>query len=207
MLSYEQKLAEFTAGKSLIRLPQPIPDRADVGCDACGSNHPRTLYALMESESNRHYFVGNTCLKELVKLGVILRRFGRESGQSVFEKEMKLRALGGLEQVRSSSAELAQLKLLQSDLESPNADTQPADTSGEALIPMVLILESPEHYQSVISFTTARGVAHGWGSAVEPRYTKRWRQGAEGGLVLEEVKEENPFASRRCLTSTESNLF
>ncbi len=91
MLSYEQKLAAFTEGKSLIRLPRPIRDRADVCCDACGSNHPRTLYALKESDSNRHYFVGNTCLKELVKLGVILRRFGRESGQAAYETEMKLR--------------------------------------------------------------------------------------------------------------------
>ena len=82
MLSYEQKLAAFTEGKSLIRLPRPIRDRADICCDACGSNHPRTLYALKDSESNRNYFVGNTCLKELVKLGVILRRFGRESGQA-----------------------------------------------------------------------------------------------------------------------------
>ena len=91
MLSYEQKLAAFTEGKGLIRLPRPIRDRADICCDACGSNHPRTLYALKESASNRHYFVGNTCLKELVKLAVILRRFGRESGQAAYETEMKLR--------------------------------------------------------------------------------------------------------------------
>ena len=89
MPSYDQKLAAFTEGKSLIRLPRPIRDRADASCDACGSNHPRTLYALRESVSDRYYFVGNTCLKELVKLGVIRRRFGKESGQSAYEKEME----------------------------------------------------------------------------------------------------------------------
>ena len=201
MLSYEQKLAEFTEGKNLIRLPRPIRDRADVCCDACGSNHPRTLYALKESESNRHYFVGNTCLKELVKLGAILRKFGRESGQSVFEEEMKLRASDGLEPGGSNSTVPSQLELPQPNLSSASPDIPPADSSGQPLTPMVLILESPDHYQAVVSFISSQGVAYGWGSAREPRSTKHWRQGGERGLVLEEMKEENPFASRRCLTT------
>ena len=200
MLSYEQKLAEFTEGKSLIRLPRPIRDRADICCDACGSNHPRTLYALKDSGSNRHYFVGNTCLKELVKQGAILRRFGRESGQAAFENEMNLRALGPDGQNGSSSPDLAGPSAAPPGSEPTTEDACAATNFGErALLPSVLILESPDHYQAVVSFISSQGVAYGWGSALEPRYTKTWRQGGERGLVLEEVNEETPNAPGLCL--------
>ena len=72
--------------------------------------------------------------------------------------------------------------------------------SERILLPSVLILESPDHYQAVVSFISPRGVAYGWGCALEPRYTKAWRQGGERGLVLEEVNEETPNAPSLCLT-------
>ncbi len=166
MLSYEQKLAAFTEGKSLVRLPRPIRDRADICCDACGSNHPRTLYALRDSGSDRHYFVGNTCLKELVKLGVILRRFDRESGQAAYENEMTLRASGPDGQNGSSSADLASPSASPPGSEPTTEDEGAGTTFSErALLPSVLILESPDHYQAVVSFISSQGVAYGWGSA------------------------------------------
>ena len=91
MLTYEQRLAEFAHGKRLLRLPRPVRDRADAFCDACGSSQPRTLYTLKDLESERYYFVGDTCLKQLAKSGAVLRRYGRESGQKAYESEMELR--------------------------------------------------------------------------------------------------------------------
>ena len=91
MTTYEQKLTLFSQGKRLLRLPRPVRNRADAFCDACGSTWPRTLYPLKELDSGRHYFVGDTCLKELAKLGAIPRRYGRESGQKAYESEMELR--------------------------------------------------------------------------------------------------------------------
>ena len=88
MLTYEQKLAEFAHGKRLLRLPRPVRDRSDAFCDACGSSQPRTLYTLKDLESERYYFVGDTCLTKLTKSGAVLRRYGRESGQKAYESEM-----------------------------------------------------------------------------------------------------------------------
>ena len=191
MLSYEQKLAAFTEGKSLIRLPRPIRDRADSCCDAYGSNHPRTLYGLKESVSNRHYFIGNTCLKELVKIGAILRRFGRESGQSAYETEMKLRSSGTEEQIIHPPEDPGGFSDTRPDSGSTARDPgAPAPIRERTVLPSVLILESPDHYQAVVSFVSSQGVAYGWGCALEPRFVKAWRQGGEGGLVLEEVNEE-----------------
>ena len=91
MLTYEQRLAEFAIGKRLLRLPRPVRDRADAFCDACGSSQPRTLYTLKDLESERYYFVGDTCLTKLAKSGAVFRRYGRESGQKAYESEMELR--------------------------------------------------------------------------------------------------------------------
>ncbi len=90
MLTYEQRLAEFAHDKKLLRLPRPVRDRADAFCDACGSSQPRTLYSLKDLESERYYFVGDTCLTKLAKGGAVLRRYGRESGQKAYESEMEL---------------------------------------------------------------------------------------------------------------------
>ena len=91
MLTYEQRLAEFAHGKRLLRLPRPVRDRADAYCDACGSNQPRTLYALKDLSRDRYHFVGDTCLTKLAKRGAVLKRYGRESGQKAYESEMAQR--------------------------------------------------------------------------------------------------------------------
>ena len=92
MSTYEEKLSEFSQGKRLQRLPYPVRDRADAYCDACGSSLPRTLYAIKDLESERYFFVGETCLKELANRGAVLRSYGRESGQKSYESEMLIRA-------------------------------------------------------------------------------------------------------------------
>jgi ribosomal protein S14 len=105
MANYEQRLTGFAGGKRLLRLARPLRDRADASCDACGSPRPRTLYALKDLNSNRHYFVGDNCLRELAKRGAILRRYGRESGREEYETEMQLRGKESHDVKDSSSVE------------------------------------------------------------------------------------------------------
>ncbi len=91
MVTYEQRLSEFAHGKRLLRLPRPVRGRADANCDACGSNQPRTLYALKDLSRGRYHFVGDTCLTKLAKSGAVLKRYGRESGHKAYESEMAQR--------------------------------------------------------------------------------------------------------------------
>ncbi len=114
---------------------------------------------------------------------------------------MTLRASGRDGQNGSPSADLASPSASPPDSEPTTEDAGAATAFSErVLLPSVLILESPDHYQAVVSFISSQGVAYGWGSAREPRYTKTWRQGGERGLVLEEVNEESPNAPGLCLT-------
>ena len=73
MTTYEAKLNEFADGKMFIRLAQRVRDRADAQCDACGSTQPRILTGLRDPRSESYFFVGDTCLKELMNRKVISR--------------------------------------------------------------------------------------------------------------------------------------
>ena len=92
MATYEERIAAFAQGKKLLRMPRPIRNRADAYCDACGSTRPTNLSALKDLESGRSFFVGTTCLQQLASNRGIVRRYGKESGQTAYEKEMQLRS-------------------------------------------------------------------------------------------------------------------
>jgi len=63
---------------------------------------PSIHAALEDPDSNRHFFDGDTCLKNLVKLVVILR-YGRHSGRAKFENEIELRRIELQSELRSSA--------------------------------------------------------------------------------------------------------
>ena len=185
MPTYEERLTSFAQGKKLLRLPRPIRDRADASCDACGSVLPRTLYALKDLDFGRHFFVGDTCLRELVKLGVVLRRFAKESGQAAYEPEMQLRG---------------------EETAGPEQDLRPANgpstvsSGAQTNFPIVFIIQNPENYRAWVSVFSPQGGTRSWGYAEEGRWEETWRRGGERGLVLEKVQGERPEAASQCLT-------
>lgn len=184
MPTYEEKLTSFAEGKRLLRLPRPIRDRADTFCDACGSVLPRTLYALKDLHSGRHFFLGDTCLKEVAKLGVVLRRFAKESGPAAYEVEMQLRGeeTAGLEQeIR------------------PPSGPPTTESDAQTNFPVVFIIQYPENYRALVSVFSAQVGTRSWGYAEEGRWEETWRRGGERGLVLEKVQEERPEAASLCL--------
>ncbi len=199
MPTYEEKLAAFSRGKRLLRLPRPIRDRADAFCDACGSTQPRTLYAVKDLNARRHFFVGDTCLKELAKQGVILRRFAKESGQAAYEMEMQLRAaetnetpapLGDRAAIRKAAIEQGPL---------PEDGPCTVASHAQTVFPAVLMIQYPDHYGAFVSVPSAQGGSFSWAYAEEGRWEERWRRGGERGLVLEKVREERSEAASLCL--------
>jgi hypothetical protein len=199
MATYEQKLNEFVQGKRLLRLPRPIRDRADVFCDACGSSQPRTLYALKDLESDRYYFLGETCLKETTKRGVVLRRYGKESGQHAFNTEMERRSSEGNGNARllETPGEPSSTVRSPSNPDPGSRGTPLPDPA--SLAPVVLVSEAPDRYRAVISLVSGLGILEAWGRAEEPRYQESWRLDANKGLLLEQVKEERKDALEMCL--------
>ena len=198
MPKYEQKLDEFALGKRLLRLARPIRDRADAFCDACGSTQPRTLYALEDLDSERHYFVGDTCLKELAKRGAILR-YGRHSGRVAFEKEMKLRAQEFQADKGTTTDGGPNSKPGEQNPSDLTSQPNPGNDA-EYLFPGILVIQTAERYQAFASAFSTRDGTYSWGHAQEPRYHEVWRQGGEMGLVLEKEMVDSPDALSQCVT-------
>ncbi len=201
MTTYEQKIEEFARGKQLARLARPVRDRADAFCDACGSTQPRVLYALKDEANNRYYFVGDNCLRELARRGVVMRRFCKEAAHEAYRREMERR---GLEPDRDGTA------IGSGSRSTPGNGQKPLPSAGDAsprpasqpsiLVPAVLVTESAEHYEVVVSMVRAGDRTCGWGYAKENRYEEVWGTEGEGALLLQKVKQERPHALFRCVT-------
>lgn len=200
MPTYEQKLSEFAQGRKFARLARPLRDRADALCDACGSTQPRTLFALRDRDSGRCYFVGDTCLKELAKRGVILKTFSKQSAQQAYDEEARHRVceLNKQETVTESDGTINESRSPASKSSADNAAPTPS-VDGRPLIPTILIIETPEECQAVVSIFSAGGNLCSWGCAKESRSEEVWQKRGERALVLEKVKQERPRALALCL--------
>jgi len=91
---YEAALDQFARGKRLARLAKYVRARSDDRCDACGSTLPRLLFGLKDAQTERCYFVGQNCLNWLLESGLIARARFRQTSETAYEREMKLRRDG-----------------------------------------------------------------------------------------------------------------
>ncbi len=91
---YEAALGQFARGKRLARLAKYVRARSDDRCDACGSTLPRLLFGLKDAQTERCYFVGQNCLNWLLESGLIAHARFRQTSETAYEREMKLRRDG-----------------------------------------------------------------------------------------------------------------
>jgi len=136
-------------------------------------------------DSERHYFVGDTCLKELAKRGAILR-YGRHSGWVAFGNEMKLRAQEfeagqGTNPDRGPHSNPVEQKLSAiTPQPNPSKDTK-------RLFPGVRVIQTAEGYQAFASAFSTWDRNFSWGHTQEPRYHDVWCPGGHRELVLEQA--------------------
>jgi len=201
LLRYEEKIARFARDKQFLRLSRPVRDRVDTVCEAWGSTRPRTLYGLTDVETGRHFFVGDSCLRELIKRESVLRRFGKQSGKQAYEDEMQPRA--GPQDYRTGSED-------GEGNDSGNIDDTaseairsgpggPLQTGGGAISSQVLMFESREHYQCFVALIYDGANRALFGTACVAKYEEGWQVGGASGLVLEKFKKERRDAPILCV--------
>ena len=186
MTTYESKLDVFANGKTLIRLAHQVRDRADARCDACGSTQPRILTGLRDPDSDRYFFVGDTCLKELMNRRVISRGYGRNSGPAAYDAEMRIRS-AELKNVSLDNTEDGTSSEERSRVSMGSKSSAPFTAH---LSPMIAVVETHDSYSAYVYVITDEGVALSSGFAEEPRFQEVWQLGADQGLVLERVSIE-----------------
>ncbi len=184
--TYEERLRTFAEGKRLGRLAKAVRDPEDGLCDACGSTLPRTLFGLRETESDRHYFVGQNCLAWLLETGLVARARYRHSAEVAYRREMEMRRNGtdastdGPSPASGDQGDLPQRRL---DLRN--------------LRRTILITETETHFEALVRLEDGgRRVS---GRAQEPRWSQGWARCDGGVILLERVPRAKRSAVIICL--------
>ncbi len=183
---YEERLRAFAEGKRLGRLAKSVQDPEDGVCDACGSTLPRTLFGLRDTVSDRHYFVGQSCLAWLLETGLVARARYRHSAEVAYRREMEMRRNGA-----GASA----------DGSSPSTGDQ-GNSPGRGddlrnLRRTILITEHESHYEALVRLEDGgRRVS---GRAKEPRWSQGWARRDGGVVLLERVPRARRKAVVICL--------
>ncbi|MFC1999212.1 hypothetical protein ACFLXE_00450 [Chloroflexota bacterium] len=185
---YEKKLEEFIEGKTFIRLSRPVRNRADAWCDACGSLEPHILFGLSDESTDRYFFVGAECLKEISQRGAIQRRYCRENAEVAFAQEMARRRLEG-GPIGGSTWNVPEIRRL---------DTRSNDDADLAwLHPQVFFWETPESYLALVQVCYEGDWV--WGGAEAPRFREVWERCGSGEVVLQRVPCERSQALEECV--------
>ncbi len=182
---YEERLRAFAEGKRLGRLAKAVLDPEDGACDACGSTLPRTLFGLRDTVSDRHYFVGQSCLAWLLETGLVARARFRHSAEVAYRREMEMRRNGA----GASTGEPSPSTGHQGALPQRRFDLR-------NLRRPILIVETESHYEALVRLEDGRRRVSG--RAQE----RRWRQGwarCDGVVLLERVPRANRNAVVICL--------
>ncbi len=167
---YEERLRAFAEGKRLGRLAKAVRDPEDGVCDACGSALPRTLFGLRDTVSDRHYFVGQSCLSWLLETGLVARARYRHSAEVAYRREMEMRRNGTSASTDGPSPNSGD----QGDLPRRRFDLR-------TLRRTILIVETERHYEALVRLEDGgRRVS---GRAREPRWGQGWAR-RDGGVVL-----------------------
>jgi hypothetical protein len=185
--SYDQKLGEFIEGKTFRRLSLPLRNRADAWCDACGSLEPRLLFGLREEATERCFFVGAECLREIGRRGLVRRSFGHESADAAFVQEMARRRL----------EERGTADTGQPVSRVPQYTTINGGADLVSIQPQVYFFEAAESYIALVQIWHCGKWV--WGSAEVPRFDDAWEGQGDGAVVLKQVLRDRSDALAECV--------
>ena len=201
MDSYGTKLDQFADGKELVRLSKPLRDHAEASCDACGSTQPRTLFCLKNIGPVRYFFVGNNCLRELAKRGVVRKRFGKESTPVAYQEEMERRAQERSTEPLLEHDNIAETPGARSKSFTPGALISSASESeSSSHYAEVYVIETKDEYHAFISIKCLDSPKCYWGYAMEVKHESALERRGEEGFELDWVNRERPHALEHSLS-------
>jgi hypothetical protein len=187
--TYEERLRAFAEGKRLGRLAKAVRDpEEDSACDACGSTLPRTLFGLRDTESGRHYFVGQNCLSWLLETGLVARARYRQSAEVAYRKEMEIRRDGNGASLFSDQTSTG--TGVQVDAPEPTREAF-------ATMRSIFVTETENHYQALVRLQDGRRTVSG--RAEVSRWVQGWARDDGGVVLLERVPRLRPNAVAACV--------
>ncbi len=181
---YEERLRAFAEGKRLGRLAKAVHDPERGVCDACGSTLPRTLFGLRDTVSDRHFFVGQSCLAWLVETGLVAKARYRHSAEVAYRREMEMRRNGACASIDEQSSGTGD----QGDLPERGADLW-------HLRRTFFIVETESHYEALVHLKDGRRRVSG--RAQVPRWSQGWAGMTAASYCWSESQEPGGMRSLR----------
>ena len=217
--SYQDKLDNFSRGKSFVKLRGSVPNSRGEPCEACGSGQPGTLFGIRELLTGLDHFVGYNCLQELMRKKAVLQGRVRETTDEAFSRAHKSKE-------RSGNGRFGQGD---SGRPAGETNTQPHPAEGEAAsslptlaegtrhalppgvpviaTPTLVVWETEDAFRAAVQVNGQNSVAGVWGAAEQPKCRQLLTLQPGNGFLLIKQEQYDRAALARCVRLATQNAY
>ena len=217
--TYQDKLEDFSRGKSFLKLRGGVPNSTGRLCDACGSGQPGTLFGIRELLTGLDHFVGYNCLRELMHRQVVLQSRVRETSEQAFARaqkgkessgngrlgqgqEGKLAGNGNAVPRKPNEGETSSLPMLGEG----TRHALPLDLPVIAT-PTLVVWETEDTFRAAVQVHGQDGLASVWGAAEQPKWRQVLKAQPDNGFLLSREERYDRAALARCVRLATQNAY
>jgi len=217
--TYEDKLDNFSRGRSFLKLRGGVANSTGELCEACGSGQPGTLFGIRELVTGLDHFVGYNCLRELMHRKVVLQSRVRETSEQAFARahkgkessgdgrlgqgqEEKLAGNGNAVPRKPNEGEISSLPMLGEG----TRHALPADLPVIAT-PTLVVWETEDTFRAAVQVLDQDGLAGVWGAAEQPKWREVLKVQPDNGFLLTREERYDRAALSRCVRLATQNAY
>jgi len=217
--SYQDKLDNFSRGKSFVKLRGSVPNSKGEPCEACGSGQPGTLFGIRELLTGLDHFVGYNCLQELMRKKAVFQGRVRETTEEAFDRAQKSKERSGNGRFGQGDNGKA----------AGETNTQPHPAEGEAasslptlaegtrralpvdvpviVTPTLVVWETEDAFRAAVQVNGQNSVAGVWGAAEQPKCRQLLTLQPGNGFLLIKQEQYDRAALARCVRLATQNAY
>jgi hypothetical protein len=217
--TYQDKLDNFSRGRSFLKLRGGVGNSTGQLCEACGSGQPGTLFGIRELLTGLDHFVGYSCLRELMHRKVVLQGRVRETSEQAFARAQKgkesngnglfgqgqegnLAGNGNAPPPESNEGEISSLPVLGEG----TRHALPADLPVIAT-PTLVVWETEDTFRAAVQVLGQDGLASVWGAAEQPKWREVLKAQPDNGFLLTREERYDRTALARCVRLATQNAY
>jgi hypothetical protein len=217
--TYQDKLDNFSRGRSFLKLRGGVGNSTGELCEACGSGQPGTLFGIRELVTGLDHFVGYNCLRELIHRKAVLQSRVKETSEQAFARaqkgkenngngridqgqEGKLAGNGNASPPGPNEGEISSLP----PLGEGTRHALPADLPVIAT-PTLVVWETEDTFRAAVQVLGQDGLAGVWGAAEQPKWREVLKAQPENGFLLTREERYDRAALARCVRLATRNAY
>jgi len=217
--SYQDKLENFSRGKSFVKLRGGVRNATAELCEACGSGQPGTLFGIRELLTGLEHFVGYNCLRELMRKKVVLQGRVRETTEDAFGRAQRIKERSGNGQFSQGQAgepaDESPIPSQQAEREATPCLPTLADGPRHALpmdvpvitTPTLVVWETEGAFRAAVQVNGQNGLAGVWGAAEQPKWRQLLTLQPDNGFLLTKEEQYDRTALARCVRLATHNAY